>query len=270
MRIAVLGSGTIGTALVRAALSSGHRVIGTGRSERTLERVKSLGAEATRNNEEAIASSELVVVSVKPQHFPEMVSSVSSDLWIGRTVVSVMAGVRLETLRRIMRGAEVFRAMPNVNSTVGKSATALAGEGERRGEVDSLFRTVGVTYWVQEELMDVWTALVGSGPAFVSELVDGLVLGAVASGMSRELAYSAVLDMLEGTIANLRAHRGHPLELRDNVTTPAGTTIAGLKVMERRLVKSAMMETVEAASRRAARLGKVIDGGISREISERK
>ncbi|MCG3109305.1 Pyrroline-5-carboxylate reductase [Metallosphaera sp. J1] len=264
--LCVLGAGTIGSFLVKAGLSQGYRVIATGRSERTLLRVKSLGVEATNDNAYAVRDSEIVLISVKPQHFPELATSIPRGLWKGKLVISVMAGVRLDTLRKVMVDAQVFRAMPNVNAVVNMSTTAITGEGPGRELVDSLFRSIGVTYWVNEDMMDVWTALVGSGPAFVSEIVDGLVLGAVSSGMPRDLAYSAVLDVLKGTAENLKNHKGHPVEVRDNVTTPAGTTIRGLKAMEERGVKAALIETVESSSRRASELGKLIDERIRREL----
>ncbi|ABP95146.1 pyrroline-5-carboxylate reductase [Metallosphaera sedula] len=264
--LSVLGAGTIGSLLVKAGLSQGYRVVATGRSERTLLRVKGLGAEAITDNASAVMRSDLVMISVKPQHFPELAKSIPRELWRGKTVISVMAGVRLDTLRKVMGGAQVFRAMPNVNAVVNMSTTAITGEGEAKELVDSLFRSLGVTYWVSEDMMDVWTALIGSGPAFISEIVDGLVLGAVSSGMPRDLAYSSVLDMLKGTAENLKNHKGHPVEVRDNVTTPAGTTIRGLKAMEERGVKAALIETVESSSRRASELGKLIDERIRREL----
>ncbi|MEL9970782.1 MAG: pyrroline-5-carboxylate reductase [Metallosphaera sp.] len=268
VKMAVLGAGTIGSLIIRSSVSMGFQVIGTGRSERTLERVRSVGAEPTSDNLKAVKCAELVVISVKPQHFSDLIRQIPSELWKGKTVVSVMAGVRIETLAKVIKDANLFRAMPNVNARVNMSTTALTGGEEGRDVVDTLFKNLGTNYWVTEDLMDVWTALIGSGPAFVSEIVDGLVLGAVASGMPREIAYSAVLDMLRGTAENLRHHKGHPIEVRDNVTTPAGTTIRGLKVIEERGVKAALIETIESSTRRASELGKVIDEKIRKEITE--
>ncbi|QKQ99021.1 pyrroline-5-carboxylate reductase [Metallosphaera tengchongensis] len=268
VKVAILGSGNIGSSLISSAISRGYEVIGTGRTDVTLRRVLELGAKATSNNQEAISTSDLILISVKPQHFPDLVRGTTRNIWRDKVVVSVMAGVRLETLKRIMEGASVFRAMPNINATVKMSTTALTGDGRGKELVETFFKGLGSTYWINEDFMDVWTALIGSGPAFVSEIIDSLVLGAVASGMPRELAYSAVLDMLEGTARNLRSHKGHPAEVRDNVITPAGTTIRGLKVMEEKGVKAALIETVESASKRASELGRVIDGRI-KEDTER-
>lgn len=256
MRISILGSGKIGLAILNALIDSKlpDYIIATGRSEETLNKIRQLGVEATKDNNLAVKNSEYVIISVKPQQFIDLVKSVETHNWKGKTIISVMAGVKISTIRNLTKGERVFRAMPNINAVVKKSTTALAEK--RDEEVDKIFRTIGSTFWVQEELLDAWTALIGSGPAFIAELVDAFVLGAVNCGMGKELAYKAVLDMIKGTIETLLNYNSHPLELRDKVTTPAGTTIRGLMVMESKGVKSAIIRTIEAAYKRSIRLGK--------------
>ncbi len=271
--IAVLGAGKIGSALVKALVSQarGVRVVATGRSAETLRRVESLGAHATRDNRRAVESADLVVISVKPHHFPQLLRETGFDVWEGKVVVSVMAGVRLATLQSVLEGAEVYRAMPNLNAYVGKSATAIAenGSGSSKSLVEELFSLIGYTYWVPEEYLDVWTGLAGSGPAFLAEIIDALAMGAVASGMSRELAYRAILDVMEGTAILLKAREGiHPAQLRDEVATPAGTTIRGLTVLESKGVKAALMSVVEEASRRSREIGVEIDEKVRRELAQ--
>jgi len=272
-RVSVLGAGKIGGALVKALVGrlGGSQVTATGRSAETLKRIEELGARATRDNRKAVEQADLVVVSVKPHHFPQLLRETGFDVWEGKTVVSVMAGVRLATLQGVLEGAEVYRAMPNLNAHVGKSATAIAenGAGARKGLVEELFSLVGQTYWVPEEYLDVWTGLAGSGPAFLAEIIDALAMGAVASGMSRELAYRAVLDVMEGTALLLKARAGvHPAQLRDEVATPAGTTIRGLTVLESEGVKAALMKVVEEASRRSREIGAEVDERVRRELAQ--
>ncbi len=261
-KVAVIGAGKIGTAIIRAVLEGipSVKVISTGRGEETLQRARSLGIEATKDNDYAVRESDLIILSVKPQHFPAILSQVRS--WEGKKVVSVMAGIRISTLSSLMKGAKVFRAMPNINAIVKKSVTAIAEDNGRDEDVENVFRALGSVYWVPEEMLDVWTALIGSGPAFISEIIDGLVLGAVECGMPRDLAYNAVLDMISGTVENLRLNGGHPVILRDQVTTPSGTTIRGLMAMEEQGVKSALIKTVEAAYLRAREIGNEIDRKI--------
>lgn len=258
-RVAILGAGKIGTAIARS-IKDEFEVIATARNETTLKKVQELGINSTRNNSYAVSQADVVIISVKPQHFKPLLSEIDTNSWEGKKVISVMAGVRLETLSRLLRGAKVFRAMPNINAVVGKATTAITPEKDEI--VEKIFSLIGNVYWVQEELLDAWTAIIGSGPAFLAEIIDAFALGAVACGMPRDLAYNAILDMVEGTVTMLKKCKTHPVFLRDQVTTPAGTTIRGLMVMESEGVKSAIIKTVESAYQRAVTIGKEIDSSI--------
>ncbi len=271
--LAVIGAGKIGSAIIRAVRKchSDLTVIATGRREKTLIQAKELGAIATRDNNEAVRKAQLIVLSVKPYHFPVVLRQVERSAWRNKIVLSVMAGVKLSTLREALTGAIVYRAMPNINALVGLSATAVSTDSngrEYRGLIEEMLTCMGTVYWVPEEILDVWTGLAGSGPAFLAEIIDAMVLGAVAVGMPRDLAYNAILDVLEGTAKLLKNRRVHPVEMRDEVTTPAGTTIKGLMMLESEGVKAAMMKTVEAASLRATEIGEKIDKTIRRELRE--
>lgn len=270
--IAVIGAGKIGSAIIKGIREcySDINIIATGRRDTTLENAKSLGAEVTRSNKEAVISADLVILSVKPHHFPVVIKDVGRDVWDGKIVISVMAGVKLNTLNSVLVSAKIFRAMTNINASVKKASTAIAtlNSGNREKEVvEDLFKCLGTVYWVPEEYIDIWTALAGSGPAFISEIVDALVLGAVASGMPRDIAYKAILDVLEGTAILLKNKDVHPAEVRDEVTTPGGTTIKGLAVMESRGIKSALIETIEAAYKRSFEIGNDIDLYIRKELN---
>ncbi|ABL79234.1 pyrroline-5-carboxylate reductase [Thermofilum pendens] len=271
--VAILGAGKIGGAFVRQILQkTGIRVYATGRRVETLRGAESLGAVATRDNDEAVRRSELVVIAVKPYHFPQLLSEVKQESWKGKIVVSLMAGVKLATLRAALHGAKVFRAMPNLNAYVGKSSTAVSENlyDDASRTVEEFLGLFGQVYWVPEEYLDVWTGLAGSGPAFIAEVLDALAMGAVAAGMPRELSYKAVLDVLEGTAILLKnGFYQHPAMLRDDVTTPAGTTIRGLMVLESGGVKATLMKVIEAAARRSREIGNEIDSRIREKINSR-
>jgi len=269
--IAIIGAGKIGSAIIKALKTcSDVKIIATGRRDETLRYAEKLGAIATRDNDKAVREAEIVVLSVKPYHFPTVVKQVSKESWKGKTVVSIMAGIRIKTLRDALgEDIEVYRAMPNINALVRKAATAISTLdefGEHREAVEELFKYLGTVFWVPEEYLDIWTGLVGSGPAFIAEIVDALVLGAVASGMPRDLAYQGILDVLEGTSTLLKNIRVHPAEVRDEVTTPSGTTIRGLMVMESEGVKAALMKTVEETYKRSREIGLEIDSKIRKEL----
>ncbi|AWR95243.1 pyrroline-5-carboxylate reductase [Acidianus brierleyi] len=257
--VAVIGSGKIGYAILNA-IKCNFNVIATGRREETINKVKSLGIEGTKDNDYAVRKADVVILSVKPQHFSTVLTQVNKESWKGKTVISVMAGIKSSTLSSLLPQTEVYRAMPNINALVNKATTAVAErEGENKEIVEKIFRSIGSVYWIPEELIDVWTALIGSGPAFIAEILDAFALGAVACGMPRDLAYDSILDMVNGTIEMLRSNKSHPVILRDQVTTPAGTTIRGLMTMESEGVKSAIIKTVEASYQRSITIGNEID-----------
>lgn len=270
--VGIIGAGKIGSAII-VSLKNCYpnlKIYATGRRESTLENARKLGAISTKDNDLAVRESDIVILSVKPHHFPTVIRQVEKSSWRGKIVISVMAGVRLSTLNSVLENSIVYRAMPNINVVVKKSSTAIAYSGENPSKykdvVENIFRCMGSVYWVPEEFLDIWTALSGSGPAFIAEIVDALVLGAVACGMPRELAYKSILDVLEGTSILLRSTSRHPLEIRDEVTTPAGTTIKGLMTLESEGVKAALMKTIQETFKRSQEIGDIIDNNIRKTL----
>jgi len=271
--VSVIGAGRIGSAIISLLRGKVKGLIATGRRPSTLSNAERLGALPLSDNGRAASLADIIVISVKPHHFPDIALEIS-DYVEGKIVVSVVAGVRLSTLREALPGAEVYRAMPNINTLIGESTTAIAETGDgvempSRGLIEELFRVMGTVYWIPEEWIDVWTGLIGSGPAYLAEIIDGLVLGAVSMGVPRDVVYKAILDTMKATAKILEARSIHPAELRDEVTTPAGTTIYGLKVLEAKGVKSALMELVEAASKRGRELGEAIDSSVRSRLGIR-
>ena len=269
-KIAVIGAGKIGQALIKALVSSGYdNIVATARRQITLRNVSKLGVETTQDNNKAVNDAVIVILSVKPYHLPNVLQEVKPGSWDGKIVVSLLAGVRISTLREYMPRAEVYRAMPNINALVRKSSTAIAYNGQPgpgKFTVERIFRTVGKVYWVPEELLDAWTGLVGSGPAYIAEIVDGLILGALAIGVPRDLAFESILDVLEGTAELLRSTQIHPSQMRDEVTTPAGTTIRGLSVLESESIKAALIKAVEAATQRSREVSIQVDKQIKQTL----
>ena len=264
-RVAVLGAGKIGSSLIRGLNKCGVlEIMATGRRRETLRRIAELGAKPLRSNRDAVARASLILISVKPMHYPSIAREIR-EVVEGRVIVSVMAGVRLDTLRATLPGALVYRAMPNLNAMIGASTTAISGDRGMQPAaalVNEALQCIGSVYWVPEEWLDAWTALAGSAPAFIAELIDAMVLGAMATGMPREVAEQSILNTLEATARLLAKRKIHPAYLRDEVTTPAGTTIEGLKILEKRGVKYALIEAIEETARKASLLGSIIDKQI--------
>lgn len=255
IRVAVLGAGRIRSSLAWALRKCGFEVIATARRDETLESVRRLGITAIRDNRGAVESSDVVAISVKPYQLPHLASEVRGFV-NDKLVVSVVAGARRATLERALQANTVYRAMQNINIRIGMSATALSGviDGVNSNIVEKMFKRAGTTHWVPEEWLDVWTALVGSLPAYVAVIVDSLVLGATSMGFPRDLATKAVLDTIKATAEHLSLRTVHPAELRDEVTTPGGVTIEGLKVLESRGVPASMIEVIEKSAMKAKKL----------------
>jgi len=262
--LAVIGAGKIGSAILKA-VKDDFSAIGTGRSDETLRRVREIGAVALRDNEKACRMADVVLICVKPFQLPNILHL--RNCLADKAVISVMAGVKTELLESVFPGARVVRAMPNINILVNSSVTALAaGKSAEKRDMEiaeEIFRKLGSVMWISEEYMDPFTALVGSGPAFIAEIIDALVLGAVSAGMPRDMAYMALLKLIEGTIKNLETGV-HPIQLRDLVTTPAGTTIAGMSRIIK--VKEDVVRAVRDASRRAEELGAEVSSRVEQSL----
>ncbi|ABM80200.1 Pyrroline-5-carboxylate reductase [Hyperthermus butylicus DSM 5456] len=236
-------------------------MVATARSQERLVLLREAGLEATSCNRCAVESADLVFISVKPYHFPIVARDIGGIV-AGKPVVSVMAGVPVSLLQKVLKGAEVYRAMPNLNIRVGRSLTALYSPPNARhyGLVRRALSCFGTVYDVPEEFIDAWTAVAGSGPALVAEFLDALVLAALAVGLPRSIARRVAAELLESTARYLLENPDvHPGVLRDEVITPAGTTIAAIRTLESRGFKSAVIDAVRDATLRA--------GEIAREIA---
>jgi pyrroline-5-carboxylate reductase len=170
----------------------------------------------------------------------------------------VLAGVRLDRLQRLFPSRTCVRAVVNTPALVRRGLTALAWEeapAAAREWVEQLFRRVGQVWTLPEAQLDAFLALTSSGPAFVSLVAEALADGAVAAGLPRALAQPLALRTLRGTAALLEEKDLHPGQLKDMVSSPAGTTIAGLRELERAGLRSALLEAVLAAAERSRALG---------------
>ena len=266
--VAVIGAGVIGSIILKAVAQArpGWTVIGTGRSEATLRRVAELGGRPTRDNREAASQADLVIIAVKPSHLRQVAAEIAEAVR-GKVVVSVVAAAPLSWLSRALPGARLARAMLNIAADVGKSFTVLAAspslDDEARALVEEAFSPLGHVEWVDESYMNALTALSGSAPAFLAEIIDALALGGIAAGLPRDLAYRATLYAMMGTASLLLERGWAPHQVRDLVITPAGTTIRGVMVLQGNGLKRTIMEAVLEAARRADEIQSELFGGPS-------
>lgn len=263
LSLGIIGVGNLGGALAEGALEAGavSRVvafdIATERLHELRDRIGH-GFEIGSAAEAAVAG-DIVVVAVKPHVVPGVLKDIRKTLRPGCPLVSVAAGVPINRIERFLpSGWPVIRAMPNLAMLVRESATALSANQfvtpHDLEKVEAVFRAVGTVVRVEEFQMHAVTGLTGSGPAYVSLLIEGLAAGGVKKGLPPPLALELACQLLYGTAKLLSEKDLHPAVLRDQVTTPGGTTIAGLKELEMHSVRGALLAAVEAATERSEEL----------------
>jgi len=216
------------------------------------------GVAVTDRNAEALAQG-VVLLAVKPQVWTGGALQAAGQTCQG-LVLSIMAGVSLAGLAaQLPQAAGLVRAMPNTPAQVGAGITAIAwGRGDttaHRAIAQRVLGAVGSVVEVAEKDLDAVTGLSGSGPAYVALMVEALADGGVAAGLSRALAQQLALETVLGTARLLQGQGLHPAVLKDRVASPGGTTIAGLGVLEKQAVRSALREAVVAAAQRSQELG---------------
>jgi pyrroline-5-carboxylate reductase len=263
-KIAILGAGRIGESLISGLLSSGWRkpsevAATTRRAERVAELRERYGVDATLSNHDAAAGAALIVISVKPQDIESLLGEIGTLVLPEQTVLSIAAAIptaRIEN--RLSSGVPVVRAMPNTPSTVhegiaGLCAGAHAGE-EHLDLAEEALSHLGAVVRVPEDALDAITAVSGSGPAYFALLAEAMIEAGILLGLSREISTQLVVQTMLGTAKQLRDEKMHPVELREMVTSPGGTTIAAIRELELAGVRGAFLNAIQAAMVRAREL----------------
>jgi pyrroline-5-carboxylate reductase len=260
-RIAIIGGGRIGEALLSGLLSSGwNDIVVTSRREgRVAELHERHNVEATTSNPNAVQGAAIVVIAVKPQDIDALLEEIGPLLTTGQTVLSVAAAIPTKRIEaRIADGVPVVRAMPNSPSTVhegmaGISAGAHAND-THLAQAEEVLSHLGRVVRVQEDAMDAITAVSGSGPAYFALLAEAMIEAGILLGLSREISTTLVVQTMLGTGKQLRDEKMHPVELRESVTSPGGTTIAAIRELEQAGVRAAFLNAIQAAMNRSREL----------------
>lgn len=264
-RIGFVGAGRMAAALARgwiaAGLTSPDRLAASDPLPQARDTFAAdTGVRPAADNKTVLAASDVVVLSVKPQTMTAVLTEVALVLRPSHLVVSIAAGITLRQLQATLgTDCRLVRVMPNTPCLVGASAAgyapAEAATAEDVALVDRLLNSVGRAFRLPEHLLDAVTGLSGSGPAFVAVMIEALADGGVLVGLSRDVALSLAAQTVLGTAKMVLEAGLHPAQLKDMVASPGGTTIAGLHALERAGVRAALMDAVEAATRRATELG---------------
>lgn len=218
-----------------------------------------LGARCADSVRSAIDESDIILIAVKPGVVPRVLAEIGQSIERRQFVISIAAGVPTTKIESLLPdGVPVVRAMPNTAAQVGEAATALAAgahaDSEHIGWAVHLFDAVGSATVVDEKLLDAVTGLSGSGPAYVYLFIEALVDAGVKAGLTRDVARQLAAQTVYGAAKMVLETGDHPAKLKDDVTTPGGTTIAGLAVLERAGVRIALIDAVEAAAQRSREL----------------
>ncbi len=259
-----IGAGNMAEALIRGLIATGaappEAISASDRRLDRLEELHRVHGINTGDNVAVAVGSEVIILSVKPQVMDKVLVEIGPAITHDKLVISIAAGVPIEAIeRRLQPPARIIRTMPNTPAFVGAGATALAA-GEHATEQDlevakQIFNSVGMSVVLDEAQLDAVTGLSGSGPAYVFLIIEALSDAGVKVGLSRYNAQALATQTVLGSAKLLLDTHEHPGVLKDRVTSPGGTAIAGLHTLEEGGLRTTLMNAVEAATRRSEELG---------------
>ena len=265
LKVGFLGAGQMATALAKGWLDAGLVTAATLRASDPFpaarERFRAAtGGAVTADNIDVVKHSRVLVIAVKPQMMAPLLAEISGEIQESHVVISIAAGVTLKKLADgLLANHRLVRVMPNTPCLLGASAAGFAvGPGAKPEDsalVERLFNAVGKAFAVPEYQLDAVTGLSGSGPAFVYVMIEAMADGGVRMGLPRDVAQTLAAQTVLGAARMVLETGQHPGQLKDAVTSPGGTTIAGLHALERGGLRAAVMDAVEAATKRATELG---------------
>jgi pyrroline-5-carboxylate reductase len=268
-KIGFIGSGNMGEALISGLISSGsapceHIICSDIREERLKDLKDRFKINVTTDNLEVVSSADIIVYAVKPQIMASVLRETADSLNMSKIVISIAAGVPMAAIESCLnKDLRLIRVMPNVAVSVQEGASAVcAGKHARQEDIElaiSIFNSVGRSLFLKENyLMDAVTGLSGSGPAYIALIVDALADAGVKVGLSRRESLFLSIQTVLGASKMLLETNAHPGELKDLVTSPGGTAIAGLHQLEKGGLRTTLINAVEAATNRSVELGKVV------------
>jgi pyrroline-5-carboxylate reductase len=265
-RVAFLGGGKMGEALISGLIRSGGRsadeiMVTVRREERARELAERHGVAATLSNEEAVGWADTIVLTVKPQDIEALLPQIAGRVGTEHLVVSFAAGVRTSFVEKhVMAGVPVVRVMSNVAVLVDEAMSVVSpgahAEDKHLSVAEELLGYVGRVIRLPEVHLDAITATSGSGPAYFFLLAEAMIEACILLGLSRDVATELIIQTMLGSAKMLRDTGKHPVELREMVTSPGGTTIAAIRHLEEAGVRAAFLNAIDAARRRSAELAR--------------
>ncbi|MBN2808158.1 MAG: pyrroline-5-carboxylate reductase [Deltaproteobacteria bacterium] len=263
-RIGIIGSGNMGKAIIKGLQSTGQKPTITAwdaldKNQKLLK--EELGVSVPQNNRELVTDSDIIILAVKPQVIDPVMTEIATALTETKLLISIAAGVPCRRLENALSTpVPTVRVMPNTPALINRGISAIAAgthAGAQHLETTrNIFTCLGETALVPESAMDMVTAVSGSGPAYVFLVIEALLDAAVGLGLARDLARKLIIETVLGSTELLKESGKHPMELKDMVTSPGGTTIAGLAELEKNGLRHAFNEALKSACRRSEELGR--------------
>lgn len=262
-KIGIIGTGNMGEAIIKALLQTGlekERILFTEvKTDRADFVTNKHGVRSVPHAEELIKKVHFIILAVKPQDSKKVMHEISPFLEEGKIVISIMAGVTTSNiLSAFSKSLKVIRLMPNICVKVGEGAIGITSndmvKAEEMEEVKKLLSPLGKIVEVGEEHMDAMTALVGSGPAFFLQFLESMIDAGVKMGIARDKARAISTQVVKGTVRMLEEEDLHPTLMKEMITSPGGTTIAGLTLLEDEGFKGKVIRAIEEARRRSKEL----------------
>lgn len=260
MKITIIGCGNMGSGIAIRLSEANQLFLYDHDSGKTELLAKKGYGKACQKIDEALSESEMIILAVKPDNITQARELIKNYLRNDQMIVSLLAGVTIETLQNYFRNVQIVRMMPNLAVMYGEGVVGLSSnenlKKEDKENLTTIFSPLGKIHWIPEEKINALTALAGSGPGFVFAIVEAMIDSGIAMGFSHPDSKDLVCQMLKGSLSLLEQTGKHPGELKWQVTSPKGTTIAGLKKLEESAIRGGIMNTFLSAYDRANELSK--------------
>lgn len=264
MKIGFIGGGNMAEAIIKGVRGKGQGarkeiLVSEPREDRRQYLEKTYGIKSTASNKEVASSCNIIILAVKPQNMEAVLEEISPDITEDKTVVSIAAGITLSYLSSKLKTKKLIRVMPNTPALVQQGMTVMSlcecFDDRDISVVREIFMSIGELLVLPEKYMDAVTAVSGSGPAFISLFIEAMIEAGVKLGLSEEAASTLALQTAIGT-GKLLETGISPLKLREMVTSPGGTTAAGLKMFEEKGLRDILSAALQAAKKKAEELGR--------------
>lgn len=258
MKISIIGCGKMGSCIAHGLVGEHELSLFDHNEKPTKELAKSINATFCRNAPEAISKADIIILAVKPENLDDVAELIQNETRKEQLIVSVLAGISTQTLQTHFKKNPIIRMMPNIAVRCGTGVVGFEDSKNLskpiKDKVQKAFAKLGALYWIPENKFNALTALTGSGPAFVFVIIESIIDAGIAMGLSADESKELAIQLFKGSISMIEDSNQHPGELKWSVTSPGGTTIAGVKMMEDCGIRSGIINTFLATYNRAQEL----------------